>query len=147
MKRGFAAGLSTLLAVIGLSACGGPEREIRAGLTPAERARFDRGQQLSTPCWSCHDLYGQQNKVGPYLAGVYGRRAGSAQFPGYSDALKASGVVWDDRSLRAFLMNPSSYIPGTNMVEAGVRGAGDADALAFYLKLVSRAVAKRQDTH
>ncbi|MCP5041291.1 MAG: cytochrome C [bacterium] len=129
-------------AAFGISACGGPEGEIRATLSPSERERFDRGRRLSTPCWSCHDLYGEQNKVGPYLAGFYGRRAGSARFPGYSEGLKASGIVWDDRSLRRFLINPTSVVPGTTMVGRGPQGPGDVDALVFYLKHISRAVTK-----
>jgi cytochrome c len=126
---------------LSLLSCGGPEAEIRAGLSAAERETFDRGQRLSTPCWSCHDLYGEQNKVGPYLAGVYGRKAGSANFPGYSEAMKDSGVVWNERSLRAFLLNTNGFIPGTNMVSSGPQSSSDVGALVFYLMHVTRAVA------
>ena len=131
---------SCLIGSLLLSACGGPEAEIRAELSTDERVTFDRGQRLSTPCWSCHDLYGKQNKVGPYLAGLYGRRAGTAAFPGYSKAMKESGVVWNERSLRAFLLNANGFIPGTNMVGA-LQSPGEVDALVFYLKHVTRAVA------
>lgn len=134
-------GFALLVSVIA-AGCGGPEGEIRERLSAADRATFDRGQRLSTPCWSCHDLYGKQNKVGPYLAGLYGRRAGSADFPGYSDAMKESGVVWNERSLRAFLLNASGFMPGTTMV-SGPQSAGEVGALVFYLKHVSLAVAGR----
>lgn len=125
-----------------LMACGGPEGEIRASLSVAERAQFDRGRQLSTPCWSCHDLYGEQNKVGPYLAGVYGRRAGSANFPGYSEAMRNAGIVWDETTLRQFLLDPPRFVPGTTMVASGPRNVADVDALVFYLARVSEAVTK-----
>jgi len=144
-KRHFSAALLAVGVASGLMACGGPEREIRQTLTAGERARFDLGQRLSTPCWSCHDLYGEQNKVGPYLAGVYGRRAGSARYPGYSAALKTSGVVWDERSLAGYLLDPQGFIPGTTMVAGGPRGRAEVDALVFYLKQVSLAVAKSKD--
>ena len=129
---------SWLLASLVMAACGGPEAEIRANLSAEERVTFDRGQRLSTPCWSCHDLYGEQNKVGPYLAGVYGRPAGSAKFSGYSKAMKESGVVWNERSLRAFLLNANGFIPGTNMV-GGAQSPAEVGALVFYLKHVTRA--------
>ncbi len=122
--------------------CGGPEREIRASLSDAERGRFDLGQRLSTPCWSCHDLYGEQNKVGPYLAGVYGREAGSTNFPGYSPAMKGAGFIWDERTLYSFILDPSGVVPGTSMVANGPRGPAEVAALAFYLKHVSQAVSR-----
>jgi cytochrome c len=132
--------LAPLVAAVG---CGGPEREIRSSLSNADRQRFDLGQRLSTPCWSCHDLYGQQNKVGPYLAGVYGRKAGSANFPGYSQAMRSAGFSWDERSLRSFLLDPNRLVPGTTMVASGPRGPAEVDALVFYLKHVSQAVSRK----
>ena len=63
-----AAPISIVLMAFAIAGCGGPEREIRKTLNASELALFDRGQRLSTPCWSCHDLYGEQNKVGPFLS-------------------------------------------------------------------------------
>ena len=140
-----AAMASTIFLVCSLG-CGGPEREIRGRLSPAERDRFDRGQRLSTACWSCHDLYGEQNKVGPYLAGFYGRDAGSANFPGYSEPMKRSGIIWDERSLRAYLSNPSGLIPGTTMVASGPQNPGDLSALVFYLRHVSQATEPKAES-
>ena len=134
-----------VLLILGTAACGGPEREIRKTLSEGEREVFDRGQRLSTPCWSCHDLYGQQNKVGPYLAGLYGRAAGSAQYPGYSKAIQESGVIWDEGTLRSFLVDPAGFIPGTTMAASGPRGGSDVRALVFYLKHVTSNTVARQD--
>ena len=143
MKNLFICVGSLLIACLVMLACGGPEAEIRANLSAAERQTFDRGQRLSTACWSCHDLYGKQNKVGPYLAGLSGRRAGSADFPGYSKAMKESGLVWNERSLRAYLLNPSGFMPGTNMVASGPQNSADVGALVFYLEHVTRAIATK----
>ncbi|MFB0978366.1 MAG: c-type cytochrome [Myxococcota bacterium] len=134
-----------VLMVLGITACGGPEREIRKTLSEGEREVFDRGQRLSTPCWSCHDLYGKQNKVGPYLAGLYGRAAGSAQYPGYSKAIQESGVIWDEGTLRSFLVDPAGFIPGTTMAASGPRGGSDVRALVFYLKHVTSNTAAREN--
>ncbi|MBW2290981.1 MAG: c-type cytochrome [Deltaproteobacteria bacterium] len=146
MNRSLASLVAGLIVSFAVLGCGGPEREIRARLSPAEVDLFNRGQRLSTPCWNCHDLYGEQNKVGPYLAGLYRRKAGSANFPGYSEAMKRSEVVWDERSLRAFLLNASSFIPGTTMVASGPRSSADVGALVFYLKHVTQAVGSAADS-
>lgn len=79
--------------------------------------------------------------MGPYLAGLYGRRAGSANFPGYSEGMKRSGVIWNERSLRSYLLNPSGFIPGTSMLASGPQNPADAVALVFYLRHVTSAVA------
>jgi len=118
-------------------ACDSRAREIRSRLSDADLQLFNRGQQLSSPCWSCHDFYGTQNKIGPYLSGIYGRAAAAAEFGGYSDSLRGSMIVWNDRSLKAFLSNPQQTIPGTTMVSPGVESPADLEALLFYMKLAT----------
>lgn len=136
-RVGFALAAAVLAA--GLAAgCDSRARDIRSRLSDEELLLFDRGQKLSSPCWACHDFYGTQNKVGPYLSGLYGRRAGGADFPGYSRALRESGIVWSDPTLRRFLADPQSAVPGTNMVSPGMASRADLDALVFYTKLVTR---------
>ena len=125
------------VALLGGLGCDNRARELRAELSDADLQRFIHGQQLSSPCWSCHDFYGNQNKIGPYLGGLYGRRAGTARFPGYSDALRQSMVVWDDSTLAHFLRSPTTYVPGTTMVSPGVASPQDLDALLFYMRLAT----------
>jgi cytochrome c len=135
-----AAEIATCLALAScFTACGGPEPEIRARLSKRELVIFNRGKSLSTPCWSCHDLYGEQNKVGPYLTGMYGRKAGGARFGAYSPAMKNSNIVWSDATLRAYLMDVTGFIPGTTMNAPGPSNRADVDALIFYLRLVTSA--------
>lgn len=129
--------LAPVLLPVLLVACGDPDRAILATLSEAERARFTRGRQVALPCWTCHDLAGTVDKVGPSLLGVFGRRSGMAPDQPGSDAMRAASIVWDERSLAAFLMDPQAYVPGTQMVSPGVR---DGDALAdllFYLQRVT----------
>jgi cytochrome c len=128
--------ISLLCALAALS-CDARAREIRSSLSDADLQRFNRGQQLSSPCWSCHDFYGTQNKIGPYLSSLYGRRAAAAEFGGYSDSLRSSMIVWDNRSLGAFLRSPQKSVPGTTMVSPGVGSQSDLDALLFYMKLAT----------
>ena len=52
------------------------------------------------------------HRLGPSLAGIVGREAGSAEGFGYSGAMAQSGVVWDEASLDAFLADPAGFMPG-----------------------------------
>lgn len=139
-RAGLRLGLRLALAaglLAGLAACRDPDRAILAGLSEADQARFLRGRTVAVPCWTCHDLAGQVDKVGPSLQGVFGRRSGMAPDQRGSDALLAAAIVWDERSLAAFLADPAGFVPGNRMVSPGV---GDPEALGdliFYLRRVS----------
>jgi len=125
--------------------CSDPDRAILARLDEPGQARFRRGRAVATPCWTCHDLAGPVKKVGPSLLGVYGRRSGQA--PGYtaaSPALLEASIVWDDRSLGAFLRNPAGFVPGTSMVSPGVQDAAALGDLLFYLRHVTTPGAREQ---
>lgn len=96
-----------------------------------------RGQQAyEARCGGCHSV--EADRVGPRHAGIVGRRAGSvAGFP-YSEALRASSITWDARSLDRWLADPESLVPGQRM---GYR-LGDAQVRAdivAYLATLSAA--------
>ena len=68
-------------------------------------------------CRACHlfDDTGR-HRVGPNLAGVFGRTAGTVgDFPRYTDPMKASGIVWDDDTLNTWLSGPGEMVVGTTM--------------------------------
>ena len=72
--------------------------------------------------------------MGPNLNGLFGRKAGAAPgFKNYSPALKASGIVWDAKSLDQYLAAPTTKVPGTRMVMKVADPARRA-ALIAYLK-------------
>lgn len=139
--------LLLLLGVCALAqaSCSDPDAAILARMSEAEQARFRSGRQVSIPCWTCHDLAGTVKKVGPSLEGLWGRRSGRA--PGYeaSPAMSAASIVWDDRSLDAFLANPSGFVPGNRMVSPGVRNPAARADLLFYLRHVTRPGARSED--
>jgi cytochrome c len=54
----------------------------------------------------------------------------------YSPAVKASGVVWDEGTLEAWLANPQALIPGQKMNFRIALPEDRADIIA-YLKSVS----------
>ena len=112
--------------------------EARAALGPAERARFDRGLRIATPCWSCHDLTGDALKVGPPLRGLFGRKAGAVEDFPYSPALSRSSLHWDAQNLHRFLGNPQATIPGNRMLSPPISDAGARADLIFFLERATR---------
>lgn len=104
------------------------------GLAPAIAAGdAARGGRDFSACASCHSLQPDQNMTGPSLANLWDRKAGSLpSFDRYSDALKASGIVWNDRTLDQWLTDPQRLIPGNEMPFPGIKeGRNRADLLAF----------------
>jgi len=85
-------------------------------------------------CAICHTVEAGKNKIGPSLAGIVGRKAGSVPGFSYTDANKNSGVTWDDATLDTYLQDPKKFVPGTKMIFAGLKNADDRKALIAYLK-------------
>jgi cytochrome c len=48
--------------------------------------------------------------------------------------MKASGIVWDERSLAAFLRDPAKRVPGTRMRFWGISDANEIAGAAAYLR-------------
>ena len=94
---------------------------------PAKPAAF--GQ-----CAACHSVEPGMNGVGPSLVGVAGRKAGSVPGFAYSDANKASGLTWDEKTLDTYLTNPMKMVPGTKMTFAGLPDPAQRKAVIDYLK-------------
>lgn len=96
-----------------------------------------KGEQVFAQCRACHSLADGQNRVGPHLAGLFGREAGAVDGYAYSPAMKESGVVWDEVSLDAHLAQPKDFIPGNKMglvFPRGVSDAQDREDLIAYLR-------------
>jgi cytochrome c len=92
------------------------------------------GERLfRTRCVSCHSTQAGQNRIGPHLSGVVGRKAGTVEGARYSPALRDAGVTWDAAQLDTFLSNPRAMVPGTTMTVA-VPGAADRAAIVAYLQ-------------
>jgi len=106
-----------------------------ASLSPALAQLGDasRGQQDFRACAPCHSLEPDRNMTGPSVASLSGRKAGSLpSFDRYSDALKSSGIIWDDRALDGWLTDPERMVPDNDMPFEGIKDARvRADLLAF----------------
>jgi cytochrome c len=92
-----------------------------------------RGQRVFGACAPCHSLEPNRNMTGPTLADVWNRKAGSVTgFSRYSPALKSSGVMWDDKTLDAWIADPQHLVPGNQMIFQGIKDTQQrADLLAF----------------
>ena len=106
-----------------------------ASLSPAlaESGDVSLGRQDFRACAPCHSLEPDQNMTGPSLASLWGRKAGGLpSFERYSDALKSSGIIWDDRALDGWLTDPQRMVPDNDMPFEGIKDArARADLLAF----------------
>lgn len=95
-------------------------------------------------CALCHAIgMGPGNTAiggqGPSLAGVVGRRAGSAPNFNYTKSLANSGLVWDSASLNHFLANPTLAVPGTTMLVSVPDEENRRRLIAYLTTLVAPA--------
>jgi len=99
---------------------------------PAATADGAAGQTQFNKCKICHSLEAGKNMVGPDLHGMFGRKAGTAGNFAYSEAMKNSGIVWDDAALEKYLRDPKELVPGGKMAFPGIKDDKQiADLLAY----------------
>ena len=96
----------------------------------------ENGADIFKKCRACHQIgENAKNAVGPKLNGLFGRKAGSIEGFSYSDANKASGVVWDEKVFAKYIADPKSAMPGNKMAFVGIKDEKDVADLIAYLKM------------
>lgn len=90
------------------------------------------GAEVYERCAACHSL--ERDRTGPRHCDLFGRRAGSVADFEYSEAMRASGITWDEATLDRFLAAPMRAVPGTSMGYAGIDDARERRDLIAYLK-------------
>jgi cytochrome c len=73
-------------------------------------------EAFNNNCRTCHSVKESDNRLGPSLNKVLGRKAGTAPgYANYSQGLKSSGITWDEATLDKFITNPDAVVPNNNM--------------------------------
>jgi cytochrome c len=88
-------------------------------------------------CRECHSAVKDDNRLGPSLYGVVGRKAGSlASFHGYSPSLQGSGITWTPDMLDQWITDPNAVASGNNMAPPfpGVADPDERKQIIAYLK-------------
>lgn len=89
-------------------------------------------------CKACHQIGpNAQIAIGPILNGVVGRLAGTSPAYTYSNAMieaGQAGLVWDEPTLKAFMVNPKVVVPGNKMAFGGLSRQSDVDNITAYLE-------------
>jgi len=84
------------------------------------------GQQaFNNACRTCHMVKEGDNRLGPNLHKVVGRKAGSLPDYGFSSAMKEASFVWDEEKLDRFIANPDEVVPGNSMKPYGGLASSD----------------------
>ena len=108
-----------------------------------------RGAQVFRQCMACHSTTPGEHLTGPSLAHAYGRKSASADgFLRYSEALKKSGLVWNEATLDKWLADPQALVRGTSMTFPGLKAGKDRLDVAQFLRAVAEGkapAAKAQD--
>lgn len=128
---------AALCLALALAGCGGQQEQPGA---PAQTAAAPGAQAAAgTPpvaysqCRSCHAVEPGRNMIGPSLHDIVGKPAAAIPGYAYSKALKSSGLVWDEKTLDAWLENPTKLVPGNKMVFVGQRDPAKRKAIIDYL--------------
>lgn len=85
-------------------------------------------------CKACHSVEPGKNGIGPSLAGIWGEKAGAVPGFDFSDAMKSSGLTWNQANLDKFLTDPRGTVPGTKMAFGGLKDAAKRQEVINYIK-------------
>ncbi|MEM8827685.1 MAG: c-type cytochrome [Pseudomonadota bacterium] len=101
----------------------------------------ENGAKIFRKCKSCHDVgAGAEDRTGPHLNGVFGRRAAAHDGFDYSKSMKRAGddgLFWTVETLDAYIENPRALVSKTRMAFRGVKDAEDRADLLAYLRTFS----------
>jgi cytochrome c len=78
----------------------------------------DGGGQVTynNHCRTCHSVKEGDNRLGPTMHGIIGRKAGTVPgYAAYSGAMKGAGITWDEATLEKFIADPEAVVRNNNM--------------------------------
>ena len=74
------------------------------------------------------------NRLGPILIKIVGRKAGALPDYNYSSSMKEAGFTWDQDKLTRFMVKPDEVVSGNKMQPYGGVSAEEAGKIAAYLQ-------------
>jgi cytochrome c len=107
-----------------------------ASLAPVAAAEEESEGKVAfnNACRTCHSFKAGDNRLGPSLHGIVGRKAGSMEGFAFSSAMKSSGITWDPSNLDQFIENPEKVVHGNGMKPfGGIADAGERKKIVDYL--------------
>ena len=111
-----------------------------SGLTTAfAEGDAGQGEKVFKKCMQCHTIEPGKKKIGPSLAGVIGRQAGTLGGYKYSKSMiefGEAGNSWDAALLDTYLTKPRNLVKKTKMAFPGLKKEEDrADVIAYLAQL------------
>ncbi|MGL3107565.1 MULTISPECIES: c-type cytochrome [unclassified Bradyrhizobium] len=91
-------------------------------------------QAFNNSCRTCHSVKEGDNRLGPNLNKIVGRKAGSLPNYNYSSSMKEAGFVWDQDKLTRFMVKPDEVVSGHKMQPYGGISAEEAAKVVAYLQ-------------
>ncbi|RZN07665.1 cytochrome C [Bradyrhizobium genosp. SA-3] len=95
-------------------------------------------QAFNNSCRTCHSVKEGDNRLGPNLNKIVGRKAGSLPNYNYSSSMKEAGFVWDQDKLTRFMVKPDEVVSGHKMQPYGGISAEEAAKVVAYLQAASQ---------
>lgn len=92
------------------------------------------GKTAFNKCAACHAVQPGQNKIGPTMHGVVGRKAASVEGFAYSPAMQKYDVVWNEAELDKYLADPRGVVQGTKMIFPGLKNETERKNVIAYLE-------------
>jgi cytochrome c len=94
------------------------------------------GQLLfNNACRTCHTVKDGDNRLGPNLHAIIGRKSAALKDYAYSDSLAKADLVWDKATLDRFIANPEAVVRGNKMQPyGGMPSAEERAEIIAYLE-------------
>lgn len=67
------------------------------------------GEKVFRKCMACHTLEAGKHRVGPSLAGVVGRKAGTAEGYNRYKGMKGADWTWTPELIKEYLADPTAF--------------------------------------
>ena len=113
---------------------------LSASLSLAQQPAGDAAAQqaFNNSCRTCHSVKEGDNRLGPNLNKIVGRKAGSLPNYNYSSSMKEAGFDWDQDKLTRFMVKPDEVVSGNKMQPYGGVSADEAGKIVAYLQAASQ---------